>query len=315
MAHFVPWRQTRYLTHSHEETRSRASQSEEEGEVIPKRRTLKPSNAQWPQQDSSIPATSTLPYVATSDAEESLQGIMPARKGLSTTILTKTLLAGVKIPQLPDYEGTDDPHEQLYKYIAKEDLYGTAESMEQLIPKFLDQFSINRKYPRTPTYLFTFIQQEHESLREYAQRFSQGVQQIPTIDHALFAGIIQQNLLHRRFKDSIAGRPPHNLVELLDRADKYICIEETMRLTQKKRKREERQAPEKEDQRVIPYKTQQFTHPNALLDGVLIVVQQKGLFQPPKPMKENEKREKSNKYCPSHRGEGHDREGCFNLKQ
>ncbi|XP_012856990.1 PREDICTED: uncharacterized protein LOC105976257 [Erythranthe guttata] len=266
----VSRRHARHPRNSHEEAGSRASKPEEEEEIVPKRKTPKPPNSHRPtrQQNSSIPIATSLPYVAASLTEVSLIGILPARKSLfSTAILAEALPAGVMIPQLPDYEGTGDPHDHLEKFIAKEDLYslsdaayckifrttlsgnslkwfnqlpaGTVESMEQLTHKFIDQFSINRKYPRTPAYLFTIIQQEHESLREYVQCFSQAVQEIPAIDHVVLAGIIQQNLLHRQFRESIAGRPPHNLDELLDRADKYIRIEEMTSLTQKKRKSEE----------------------------------------------------------------------------
>ncbi|XP_073159167.1 uncharacterized protein [Henckelia pumila] len=105
---------------------------------------------------------------------------------------------------------------------------GTIENLEQLTQRFLHQFSINKKYPKTAAYLFTIIQKEEEVLRDYVQRFTQAVHEVPHVNNDLLAGIIQQNLRHRNFKESIAGKPPTSLEELLERAKKYIHIEESI---------------------------------------------------------------------------------------
>ncbi|KAI3465817.1 hypothetical protein Pfo_022480 [Paulownia fortunei] len=77
---------------------------------------------------------------------------------------------------------------------------------------------------------------------------------------------MQQNLHHGRFKDSITGKPPVTLEELL-------------------------------------------------LSEVLMVVEQHGLIQPPRPLRESSRRAKSDKYCHFHRDRGHTTEECFHLKQ
>ncbi|KAL0303252.1 UNVERIFIED_CONTAM: hypothetical protein Sradi_6193300 [Sesamum radiatum] len=65
------------------------------------------------------------------------------------------------------------------------------------------------------SYLFTVIQREHESLRDYVQRFSEAVLEVPHVNPELLASIMQQNLRRGRFRESIAGKPPATLDELL----------------------------------------------------------------------------------------------------
>ncbi|KAL0409521.1 UNVERIFIED_CONTAM: hypothetical protein Sradi_1886500 [Sesamum radiatum] len=103
----------------------------------------------------------------------------------------------------------------------------TIESFEQLSQRFLHHFAINKRYPKTASYLFTVIQREYESLREYVQRFSKAVLEVPHVNPELLASIMQQNLRRGRFRESIAGKPPASLDELLVRAKEYIRIEET----------------------------------------------------------------------------------------
>ncbi|KAL0449558.1 UNVERIFIED_CONTAM: hypothetical protein Slati_1512200 [Sesamum latifolium] len=75
-------------------------------------------------------------------------------------------------------------------------------------------------------FLFTIRQKENESLRDYMQRFVEAVHEVPHINHELLASIIQQNLLLGRFRESIAGKPPSTMEDLLMRSKKYIRIDE-----------------------------------------------------------------------------------------
>ncbi|KAL0319789.1 UNVERIFIED_CONTAM: hypothetical protein Sradi_5240400 [Sesamum radiatum] len=104
---------------------------------------------------------------------------------------------------------------------------GTIDSFEQLSQRFLHHFAINKRYPNTVSYLFIVIQREHESLRDYVQSFSKAVLEVPHVNPELLASIMQQNLRRGRFRESIAGKPPATLDELLVRVEKYIRIEET----------------------------------------------------------------------------------------
>ncbi|KAL0320383.1 UNVERIFIED_CONTAM: hypothetical protein Sradi_5299800 [Sesamum radiatum] len=100
-------------------------------------------------------------------------------------------------------------------------------TFEQLSQRFLHYFAINKRFPKTTSYLFTIVQHEHEGLREYVQRFSKVVLEVPHMRLELLASIIQQNLRNSRFKESISRKPPATKEELLARAEKYTRIEET----------------------------------------------------------------------------------------
>ncbi|KAI3474759.1 hypothetical protein Pfo_029985 [Paulownia fortunei] len=94
-------------------------------------------------------------------------------------------------------------------------------------------------------YLFSIAQKKKESIRDYVRCFMEGVHEVPHVNHELLAGIMQQNLCHGRFKESIVGKPPVTLDELLKWAEKYIRIEETTRMTALgKRKHLEDERPE-----------------------------------------------------------------------
>ncbi|KAL0436753.1 UNVERIFIED_CONTAM: hypothetical protein Sradi_0383200 [Sesamum radiatum] len=97
---------------------------------------------------------------------------------------------------------------------------GTISSLEQLTQRFLHHFSINKRVPKTAAFLFTIRQKENESLRDYMQRFVEAVHEVPHVNHELLASIIQQNLLLGRFKESIAGKPPRTMEDLLMRSQK-----------------------------------------------------------------------------------------------
>ncbi|KAL0284073.1 UNVERIFIED_CONTAM: hypothetical protein Sangu_2846600 [Sesamum angustifolium] len=104
---------------------------------------------------------------------------------------------------------------------------GTISSLEQLTQRFLHHFSMNKRVPKTAAFLFTIRQRENEPLRDYMQRFVEAVHEVPHVNHELLASIIQRNLLPGRFKESIAGKPPSNMENLLMRSQKYIRIEES----------------------------------------------------------------------------------------
>ncbi|KAL0433426.1 UNVERIFIED_CONTAM: hypothetical protein Slati_2676900 [Sesamum latifolium] len=184
--------------------------------------------------------------------------VAPARRSpFSMQILAEALPQGIRIPTLTDYDGTGDPEDHLDKFLAKANLLDmsdvgyykifcttlsgramvwfnqlpahTIENFEQLSQRFLHHFSINKKYPKTASYLFTVVQQEQESLRDYVQRFSEAVLEVPHLNHELLASILQQGLRKGRFRESITEKPPTTLDELLKRAAKYIRIEEALK--------------------------------------------------------------------------------------
>ncbi|XP_073129305.1 uncharacterized protein [Henckelia pumila] len=264
--------------------------------------------------------------------EENSSAILPSRRNPFTDdILSEALPKGVKIPSLPEFDGTSDPQDHIDKFYAKADLYditdaayckifrttlsgraltwfnklpsGSIANLEQLTDCFLQQFSINKKYPKTAAYLFTIIQKEGESLRDYVRRFTHAVHEVLHVNHDLLEGIMQQNLRHRKFKESIAGRPPRNLEELLERAEKYI-----------RRKEDKSDIRKRDEKRTAQSPRLQNTPLNARLADILVVAEKQGLLRPPRPMQNNPKRQRSEKYCHFHKDKGHNTEDCFSLR-
>ncbi|XP_012846973.1 PREDICTED: uncharacterized protein LOC105966948 [Erythranthe guttata] len=275
-------------------------------------------------------------------------GTLPARiSPFIPAIMEEVLPLGLRIPNLPQFDETGDPQTHLNNFFAKIDLYGLSDAayckifqttltdqaqtwfnglpggsldgLGQLSERFLSQYSINKRYAKTGSYLFKVKQREGEPLRDYVQRFVKAVHEVPNVNHDLLADILQHNLRHVRFQESIAGRPPQTLEELLNRAEKFIRIEEAVEMglpVKRKREEERHEAKRKEEGRSIHAPTYpKFTPLKAKLMEVWMVAEQKDLVQPPRQMKENPKRQKSEKYCEYHQDRGHTTDECFQLKQ
>ncbi|KAL0439769.1 UNVERIFIED_CONTAM: hypothetical protein Slati_2459900 [Sesamum latifolium] len=119
----------------------------------------------------------------------------------------------MRVHSLTEYDGIGDPEDHLDKFLAKADLLDmsdvgyckifhttlagkaiawfnqlpthTIENFEQLSQRFLHHFFINKRYPKTASYLFTMVQQEQENLRDYVQRCSEAVSEVPHLNHEL----------------------------------------------------------------------------------------------------------------------------------
>ncbi|KAL0315536.1 UNVERIFIED_CONTAM: hypothetical protein Sradi_5431800 [Sesamum radiatum] len=152
------------------------------------------------------------------------------------------------------------------------------------------------------------------------QRFVEVVHEVPHVNHELLASIIQQNLLLGRFKESIAGKPPSTMENLLIRSQKYIRIEESNAFDPspgvKRKGREEEKEPKKKEEckHGPPTGFTHYTTLNASRGEILVVAEQQGLLhQWPRKMKDNPKRIKSKKYYRFHRDRGHTTEECHHL--
>ncbi|KAL0448981.1 UNVERIFIED_CONTAM: hypothetical protein Slati_1454500 [Sesamum latifolium] len=131
------------------------------------------------------------------------------------------------------------------------------------------------------------VKQEQESLRDYVQRFLEVVLEVSHLNHELLASILQQGLRRGRFRESIAGKPPTTLDELLKRAAKYIRIEEALKpkvdTGNKRKTREgERKDPRREglaeEQRHMPPDGfTKYTPLKAPRAAILTVAEQQGL--------------------------------------
>ncbi|KAK6139636.1 hypothetical protein DH2020_026620 [Rehmannia glutinosa] len=179
---------------------------------------------------------------------------------------------------------------------------------------FMHQFSINRKCPKTIAYLFQIKQKEEEPLRSYMKRFVEGVNEVANVQHETLSEILQQNLYHKMFTESIAGRIPASLEELLDRAEKHIRVEEGLE-SRPKVKDERREKPSPKRNSKNESGRQEIKHKyiplNAPLVEVMYAAQRQGIIEPPRKMRENPKQVQSDQYCHFHRNKGHATEKYF----
>ncbi|KAL0427438.1 UNVERIFIED_CONTAM: hypothetical protein Slati_2918600 [Sesamum latifolium] len=116
---------------------------------------------------------------------------------------------------------------------------------------------MNKRAQKLAAFLFTIRQKENEPLRDYMQRFVEAVHEVPHVNHELLASIIQQNLLLGRFKESIVGKPPSTMEDLLMRSQKYIRIKEsnvsnTFLSVKRKSKEEEKEQKKEERKHLAP---------------------------------------------------------------
>ncbi|KAL0385498.1 UNVERIFIED_CONTAM: hypothetical protein Sradi_2944100 [Sesamum radiatum] len=193
----------------------------------------------------------------------------------------------------------------------------------KLSQRFLHHFSINKRYPKTASYLFTIIQQEQESLWDYIQRFSEAVLEVPHLNHELLASILQHGLWRGRLRQSIAGKLPTILDELLNKAAKYIRIEQALKpkvdSSNKRKIREGETKPCREglaegQMHMPPDGFAKYTPLKAPKAEILTVAERQGIMQWPRKMKDNPKRLKFDKYCRFHKDRGHNTEDCNHLK-
>ncbi|KAL0284054.1 UNVERIFIED_CONTAM: hypothetical protein Sangu_2850800 [Sesamum angustifolium] len=248
---------------------SSAPEEEEQRQEEVNSRVSRPEVAQTQEQypPQSRPPTAPLPSRGVEDPYLALAIAPPRRSPFSTAILAEALPAGVKehldkfYAKIDWYDLSDAAYCKVFRTtLSKRALAwfnqlpaGTISSLEQLTQRFLHHFSMNKRVPKTAAFLFTIRQRENEPLRDYMQRFIEAVHEVPHINHELLASIIQQNLLSRRFKESIAGKPPSTMEDLLMRSQKYIWIEESNSSdpssSVKWKDREEEKEPRKKEER------------------------------------------------------------------
>ncbi|KAL0402714.1 UNVERIFIED_CONTAM: hypothetical protein Slati_4301300 [Sesamum latifolium] len=91
---------------------------------------------------------------------------------------------------------------------------------------FLHQFASNRKLRKTELSLFAVRQKDNEPLKEYLQRFNAAALEVPSATQEVKASAFSQGLLDGDFFKSLAKKPVSKFDALLDRAAKYINMED-----------------------------------------------------------------------------------------
>ncbi|KAL8104965.1 hypothetical protein AgCh_028939 [Apium graveolens] len=104
-------------------------------------------------------------------------------------------------------------------------------SFRELIQAFIKQFINGRMHEKSSASLMSIVQGAKESLRDYLNRFTKEALKVPDLDDKVAMIALQQGTRDEFFKMSLAKRPPESMLQLQDRAEKYIKVEESMRKT------------------------------------------------------------------------------------
>ncbi|XP_021631859.2 uncharacterized protein LOC110629255 [Manihot esculenta] len=215
---------------------------------------------------------------------------------------------------------------------------GSIRSFEDLANVFISRFIAGVPANRKSSYLETIRQRRNESLREYVARFNMEALQIPELDEGRAVEAIQKGTTSPEFFDSLSRKPPTSLAELMKRAEKYIRQDDALMTSifakeaankgkapeersperhekrQNKKPETYRQPWDRRDQRPFPPRVPEILTPlNASRAEVLMAVQNKELFQWPKPMKAKASQRYPDKYCQYHRTHGHDTNNYYQL--
>ena len=82
--------------------------------------------------------------------------------------------------------------------------------------------------PRTTVSLFSVQQQDGESLREFVARFNIATLEVKDLDEAMAIAVMKRGFWNSKFTYSQVKMLPRSYAELLERAQKYIRIEEAV---------------------------------------------------------------------------------------
>ncbi|XP_074377033.1 uncharacterized protein LOC141718551 [Apium graveolens] len=96
---------------------------------------------------------------------------------------------------------------------------------------FIKQFINGRVHAKSSASLMNIVQGEKESLRDYLNCFRKEALKVPDFDDKVAMIALQQGTRDEFFKMSLAKRPPESMLQLQNRAGKYIKVEESMRKT------------------------------------------------------------------------------------
>ncbi|XP_074328083.1 uncharacterized protein LOC141665997 [Apium graveolens] len=178
------------------------------------------------------------------------------------------------------------------------------------------------------------VQGAKESLREYLNRFTEEALKVPDLDYKVVMISLQQGIRDEFFKMSLAKRPPESLLQLQDRAGKYIKVEESMKKiavnneptgNKKQKTYQEYDAKDKyprigkNSDSSSSKKNQQprfaeYARLNAIRSQILMEIEKDKDFKWLKPLRgDPEKRDKS-RYCRFHKDVGHNTGDCRKLK-
>ncbi|KAK1370584.1 hypothetical protein POM88_036676 [Heracleum sosnowskyi] len=102
-------------------------------------------------------------------------------------------------------------------------------SFKELSKAFINQFVSGRVHEKSSASLMGIQQGRNEALRDYINRFTREALKVPDLEDKVAMIALQQGTTDDHFKRSLEKHPPERMLQLQDRAGKYIKAEESMR--------------------------------------------------------------------------------------
>src|SRR5262249_31476813 len=100
----------------------------------------------------------------------------------------------------------------------------------QFAKQFTTHFANSQKPRKTVINLMYLTQHQDESLHSFIGRFHEELLDIPNLPPSSAVVSLIQNIRNHHFKISLSKKSPASMTELLERAEKYINAEETMKV-------------------------------------------------------------------------------------
>ncbi|GAB2271785.1 hypothetical protein Dimus_038933 [Dionaea muscipula] len=186
----------------------------------------------------------------------------PRQKGMSRRTIqpfTRNVLEDycpnhVRLPSLDSYDGTEDPEDHLNHYEIRMSLQNFSDGMmcrafpstfkgaarrwfhrlpsnsisnfEEFGEKFIAQFASSSVFTKSVPNLFDMKQEADESLREFMSRFSKAYIEIPGVGKDVATAAIMTGLRPGPFRDDLSMRMPKTFDKLLQRAKRYMALED-----------------------------------------------------------------------------------------
>ncbi|XP_058092408.1 uncharacterized protein LOC131238830 [Magnolia sinica] len=203
---------------------------------------------------------------------------------------------------------------------------------------FLTQFIIRKKSRKSSTYLLTLKQKSGELLKDYISRFNEEALQVDDYSDKISLTTIINRLKDGSFLFSIRKNPSTTLKDLINRAQKYINVEEFFSLrkstqgsehsskdkkckdasfqpsTSKKMSDEDGSLGQRPS-RKSESRFSSYTPLNTSPEKILLDIRDKKLLHWPSCMKTEAGQRDKRRYCRFHHDHGHNTSDCVDLKE
>ena len=172
------------------------------------------------------------------------------------------------MPQVESYDGSKDPLDHLESFKTLMHLQGVAEKImcrnfpitlkgptriwfsrltpnsictfKELSAQFASHFIRGHKYKKSTACLMSIKQREDEMLRSYIARFNKEALSIDEADDKILVATFMNGLRKGKFLFSLYKNDPKTILEVLNRATKYMNAEDVLLAHEEKPKKRER---------------------------------------------------------------------------